>query len=108
MVRGADLAATIAREMHPRTGDELPGIGLGQAEHLRDLPMWVVEPFAEHVSSALDRRQLLEQHKRALLEGVATLYMQRRIRAYVDCVGHRCANMGLTAGSSGLDDVDRQ
>ena len=108
MVLGADAAVTIAREMHPRTGDELPGIGLARAEHLRDLPMRVVERFAEHVSSALDGRQLLEQHQRALREGVASLNTQRRISAYIDCMEHRCANMRLTAGSSRLDDVDRK
>src|SRR4051794_36154947 len=97
MVLGADAAATIARETYPRTGDELPGIGLGQAEHPRDLSMRVVERFAEHVGGSLDGRQLLEQHQRAPLEGLASLHPQRRIRPGVDCVRHRRADMRLTA-----------
>jgi hypothetical protein len=57
LIAGADPSATATGDMSAGTGHELPGIRLGEREQVRDLSVWVIEPFPEHVRRSLRGRQ---------------------------------------------------
>ncbi len=100
--------AALAGEPAARAGDELPGVGLGELEDVRDLPVGVVERLAEDVGGALGRRQLLEQRADGRRERFVALDSGRRVGGGVGRLGQPAARGGLVANACGVDDVDRE
>jgi hypothetical protein len=68
LLAGADWSTTAAGEMCAGTGGELPGVRLGQPEHVRDPPVRVVEPFPEDVGRLLGRGQPFHEDEHRAFE----------------------------------------
>jgi hypothetical protein len=91
-----------------RAGGELPGVCLADREHFGDLPVGVVERFAEHVGGSFDGRQVLEEHEHRTVERFGALRAVRAVGLDVDRLGEPRADMGRASCSGRLGDVDRE
>jgi hypothetical protein len=91
-----------------RAGGELPGVCLADREHFGDLPVGVVERFAEHVGGSFDGRPVLEEHEHRAVERFGALRAVREVGLDVDRLGEPRADVGLASCSGRLGDVDRE
>jgi hypothetical protein len=76
---GADLPASFAAEMEARAGGEVPGVCPSDREYFGDLPVGVVERFAEHVGGSFDGRHALEEHEHRAVERFGALRAVRDV-----------------------------
>ena len=93
--------------MEARAGGESPVICLADREHFGDLPVRVVERFAEHVGGSVDGRHVLEEHEHRAVERFGALRAVREVALDVDRLGEPRADVGLASCFGRLGDVGR-
>jgi hypothetical protein len=102
----ADACSPSIRDMLACAGDELTRVGLFDAKHLRNLFIWVVEGFAQHVRGAFRRRERFEQHEDGELQRLAALGAQSGIGARIDWFGKPRPDVRFVTRARGLQHVD--
>jgi hypothetical protein len=72
-----------------------------------DLPVRLVERFAERVGGSFDGRHVLEEHEHRAVVRFGALRAVREVGLDVDRLGEQRADVGLASCSDRLSDVDR-
>jgi hypothetical protein len=86
---------------------ESPVICLADREQFGDLPVRLVERFAEHVGGSFDGRHVLEEHEHRAVVRFGALRAVRKVGLGVDRLREPRADVGLASCSDRLSDVDR-
>ena len=105
---GIELPAPVARQPAACARDDLADVGLAEAEHLCDPPVWIVERLAQDVDGALGGGEALEQHLQRQGEVVALFGAERRVGVRVDRLGRPGAGRRLAPDARRLPEVERE
>ena len=108
LLAATDPSATAAGEMGAGTSDELPGVRLREGEQVRDLSVWVIERFPEHVRRALGGGQSSHEDEHRAFERFALFRVARRISSAVDPFGEPGSDGRLATSASGIGNVESQ